>query len=66
MNRYLNVLPNPKTRVQLEAVNGDETTRFINANFIKGFDDTPARYIAAQGPLPNTVLVRLCTSVVAL
>jgi len=49
------VLPNPRTRVRLQEVGDDETTRFINANFIKAYNDTPRRYIAAQGPLPNTV-----------
>ena len=55
LNRYINILPNPRTRVRLTEVDDDETTRFINANFIQAHDGTARRYIAAQGPLPETV-----------
>jgi len=43
-NRYIDVLPNENTRVQLESGN------YINANYI--FD---REYIATQAPLPHTV-----------
>eukprot|EP00037_Helgoeca_nana_P013130 m.120592 g.120592 ORF g.120592 m.120592 type:complete len:1916 (+) comp21854_c0_seq1:114-5861(+) len=55
LNRYKNILPNPRTRVRLMEQNNIETTRYINANFVQGSDGTPRRYIASQGPLPNTV-----------
>eukprot|EP00035_Acanthoeca_spectabilis_P021111 m.436396 g.436396 ORF g.436396 m.436396 type:complete len:381 (-) comp17968_c0_seq1:174-1316(-) len=53
-NRYVNVLPNAKTRVQLSLVEGDETSDFINANFVSGYN-WPKRYIASQGPMPKTM-----------
>lgn len=34
----VNVLPNAKTRVQLSLVEGDETSDFINANFVSGYN----------------------------
>lgn len=48
-------MPNPRTRVRLQELGGEETSRYINANFIQGYDGTPQAYIACQGPLPNTV-----------
>jgi receptor-type tyrosine-protein phosphatase R len=56
LNRYTNILPNPRTRVRLDERDQDERTRYINANFIQGFDGTPRRYIATQGPMPETVV----------
>eukprot|EP00039_Didymoeca_costata_P031375 m.34436 g.34436 ORF g.34436 m.34436 type:complete len:397 (+) comp8723_c0_seq2:118-1308(+) len=53
-NRYTNVLPNEATRVPLSQVDGDPASFFINANFVSGHQ-YPKRYIATQGPLPNTV-----------
>eukprot|EP00037_Helgoeca_nana_P032290 m.413148 g.413148 ORF g.413148 m.413148 type:complete len:381 (-) comp29027_c0_seq1:1326-2468(-) len=53
-NRYVNVLPNATTRVPLSLVDGDETSDFINANFVSGYN-WPKRYIASQGPLPKTM-----------
>ena len=56
LNRYTNILPNPRTRVRLEEVEGEgETSRYINANYIQGYEGTPQSYIACQGPLPVTV-----------
>lgn len=52
-NRYVNVLPNEKTRVPVSKVPDDDVSDFINANYVSGFQK-PKRYIAAQGPLPNT------------
>jgi len=53
-NRYVNVLPNSKTRVPLSKIEGDETSDFINANFVSGYN-WPRRYIASQGPMPKTM-----------
>ena len=54
LNRYKNILPNPKTRVDLTKVGDRETSTFINANYIHGFDgENTKAYIAAQGPLSN-------------
>lgn len=53
-NRYVNVLPNHRTRVPLSKVPDDDASDFINANFVSGYQ-APNRYIACQGPLPNTM-----------
>jgi len=49
-NRYSDVLPNESTRVIIKAGTHD----YINANWIKDLDPN-IKYIAAQGPLDNTV-----------
>jgi receptor-type tyrosine-protein phosphatase R len=54
-NRYIDILPNPESRVRLQMANGDPLTEYINANFIRGIDGSPAAYIATQGPKPETV-----------
>jgi hypothetical protein len=33
----VNVLPNTATRVPLSLIDGDETSDFINANFVSGY-----------------------------
>ena len=45
LNRYINILPNPRTRVRLEEVEGagDEST-YINANYIAGHDGAFREY----------------------
>ncbi|XP_063974883.1 tyrosine-protein phosphatase non-receptor type 7-like isoform X1 [Diachasmimorpha longicaudata] len=53
-NRYSGVLPNPQSRVVLPGVD-DPVGSYINANYIRGFDGEENRFIATQGPLPNTV-----------
>lgn len=53
-NRYVNVLPNSETRVPLSKVEDDDSSDFINANFVSGHN-WPRRYIATQGPLPRTM-----------
>nr|XP_039255677.1 receptor-type tyrosine-protein phosphatase epsilon-like [Styela clava] len=50
-NRYKNILPYDNTRVKLSG-NGDVS--YINACYIQGFNE-PRKFIATQGPLPNTV-----------
>ncbi|GEQ70706.1 hypothetical protein JCM33374_g4385 [Metschnikowia sp. JCM 33374] len=49
-NRYSNVLPWDKTRVRLPCVKGNSD--YINASFVQLSRN---KYIAAQGPLRNTV-----------
>ena len=55
-NRYKNILPNVHSRVNLEQIGADTTTRFINANFIANAENNAKAYIAAQGPKPETVV----------
>eukprot|EP00729_Bicosta_minor_P011975 gene11974-35503_t len=55
LNRYHNVLPNPNTRVVLKEMGGDDTSSYINANYVCSHDGTPRAYVAAQGPKPDTV-----------
>jgi protein tyrosine phosphatase len=48
----------PKTRVTLAAIDGDEASTYINANFVVGADRNPKKYIAvrsANGPWRNIV-----------
>uniref|UniRef100_A0A336M2H6 CSON010773 protein n=1 Tax=Culicoides sonorensis TaxID=179676 RepID=A0A336M2H6_CULSO len=54
-NRYSNVIPLPETRVHLQRQNDDEKTEYINANYVKGPQDTTNYYIATQAPLDNTI-----------
>eukprot|EP00054_Salpingoeca_dolichothecata_P019795 m.123420 g.123420 ORF g.123420 m.123420 type:complete len:1850 (+) comp23389_c0_seq2:1097-6646(+) len=56
LNRYLNILPNPRSRVRLEKIGKSDTSTYINANYIHSWDGTPREYIATQGPLPDTVI----------
>ncbi|XP_041093513.1 receptor-type tyrosine-protein phosphatase H-like [Polyodon spathula] len=53
-NRFTNVLPYDWCRVKLSAIDGDPFSDYINANFVPGYH-TAKEFIAAQGPLPNTV-----------
>ena len=63
INRYLDILPNPKSRVELPLLvkdNGqpDPTSEYINANWVRGADGDVGgskRFIAAMGPKPGTV-----------
>eukprot|EP00055_Hartaetosiga_balthica_P011646 m.53702 g.53702 ORF g.53702 m.53702 type:complete len:579 (-) comp7680_c0_seq1:432-2168(-) len=57
LNRYTNILPNPRTRVRIEDHYEPKSaiSMYINANFIPGFDLEPRSYIAAMGPLDNTI-----------
>ncbi|XP_060132119.1 receptor-type tyrosine-protein phosphatase eta [Zootoca vivipara] len=52
-NRYNNVLPYDISRVRLQIQN-HPTNDYINANFMPGYN-SKKEFIAAQGPLPNTV-----------
>ncbi|MGH0126481.1 UNVERIFIED_CONTAM: hypothetical protein FKN15_028328 [Acipenser sinensis] len=53
-NRFINVLPYDWCRVKLSAIDGEPFSDYINANFMPGYH-TAKEFIAAQGPLPNTV-----------
>lgn len=58
-NRHLDVLPNPRTRVevpmtQTEGVD-DPTTAYYNGNYVHGPDKNDRAYICAMGPLPATL-----------
>ncbi|KAM3855913.1 receptor-type tyrosine-protein phosphatase eta [Vipera latastei] len=52
-NRYNNVLPYDISRVKLSIPN-HPTDDYINANYMPGYN-AKKEFIAAQGPLPNTV-----------
>ncbi|XP_040183942.1 tyrosine-protein phosphatase non-receptor type 5 [Rana temporaria] len=56
-NRYKTILPNPQTRVCLISPDqeDDPLSSYINANYIRGYDDEEKVYIATQGPTVNTV-----------
>ncbi|XP_051542774.1 receptor-type tyrosine-protein phosphatase H [Myxocyprinus asiaticus] len=53
-NRFSNVLAYDCSRVHL-TINDEGDSDYINANYMPGFGSTNREYIAAQGPLPNTV-----------
>ncbi|CAG2120557.1 unnamed protein product, partial [Medioppia subpectinata] len=53
-NRYGNLLPYDHSRVVLDTQDNDMNTDYINANFVDGYK-CPNRYVATQGPLPNTI-----------
>jgi len=53
-NRYKDIIPFDYTRVKLSKFNEMPGSDYINANYIEG-PLHPKQYIAAQGPLPNTV-----------
>ncbi|EGD81502.1 hypothetical protein PTSG_02219 [Salpingoeca rosetta] len=57
LNRYINILPNPRTRVRLEDEYEPRTeiSTYINANYIPGPQGQPREYVAAMGPLDNTI-----------
>ncbi|XP_037086628.1 tyrosine-protein phosphatase non-receptor type 5-like [Pollicipes pollicipes] len=54
-NRYKTVMPNEHTRVTLPGVNEDPLSSYINANWIRGYDNEERAYIATQGPLAHTL-----------
>jgi len=60
MNRHLDILPNPRTRVILPVPAGkgsDPRMSYINANYIRGSSGTNKKnFIAAMGPLKDTVV----------
>lgn len=54
-NRYLNIVAYDHSRVILNQIDDDPGSTYINANFINGYQHQK-KFIAAQGPLPETVL----------
>ncbi|XP_006811223.1 uncharacterized protein LOC100369011 [Saccoglossus kowalevskii] len=54
-NRYSNVIPPAKSRVQLTTRIGETNSEYINANFVKGYNGQRKAYIATQAPLENTL-----------
>ena len=50
LNRYGNVLPNPRTRVRLVVDSNSDDNDYINANYIHGFDGQPCEYVLKEGP----------------
>uniref|UniRef100_A0A8C4SB70 protein-tyrosine-phosphatase n=1 Tax=Erpetoichthys calabaricus TaxID=27687 RepID=A0A8C4SB70_ERPCA len=53
-NRFTNVLPYDCSRVKLQKDQVNHCSDYINANFMPGYYSSK-EFIAAQGPLPNTV-----------
>lgn len=53
MNRYNNIVAYDHSRVKVKASKGSGGTDYVNANYIDGYKH-PNRYIAAQGPVPNS------------
>lgn len=53
-NRFTNVLPYDWCRVKLTTSNLSETSDYINASYMPGYNSN-REYIATQGPLPSTV-----------
>ncbi|XP_072757368.1 uncharacterized protein [Anoplolepis gracilipes] len=54
-NRYANVIPLPETRVQLQKLNNDASTEYINASYVRGPKNATKYYIACQAPIDSTV-----------
>lgn len=53
-NRYNNILAYDHTRVLLKTIPGEVNSDYINANYVDSYDRV-RRFIATQGPLPNTI-----------
>lgn len=53
-NRYVDILPYDKNRVELSEISGEPGSNYINASYIDGYKE-PKKYIAAQGPREETV-----------
>ncbi|KAM9424713.1 receptor-type tyrosine-protein phosphatase H-like isoform 3-T3 [Pholidichthys leucotaenia] len=53
-NRFTNILPYDNCRVKLSTSGPGETSDYINANYMPGYNNSK-EYIATQGPLPSTI-----------
>ncbi|XP_053397498.1 receptor-type tyrosine-protein phosphatase O-like isoform X2 [Mercenaria mercenaria] len=53
-NRYINVIPFDHTRVKLSTNGEDDSSDYINANYLPGYS-SPREYIGCQGPIPGTI-----------
>uniref|UniRef100_A0A3B4EKN4 protein-tyrosine-phosphatase n=1 Tax=Pygocentrus nattereri TaxID=42514 RepID=A0A3B4EKN4_PYGNA len=53
-NRYGNIIAYDHSRVRLQALDGEQSSDYINANYIDGYH-RPNHYIATQGPMQETV-----------
>ena len=47
--RYIDILPSPATRVKLSQIAMVPTSDYINANYVRGYNNEKKEYIAAQG-----------------
>eukprot|EP00038_Savillea_parva_P018381 m.23359 g.23359 ORF g.23359 m.23359 type:complete len:759 (-) comp4073_c0_seq1:89-2365(-) len=54
LNRYGDILPNPRTIVKLSQDGNDPSSTYINANYVINFFGAKG-WIAAQGPTPRTL-----------
>ncbi|ODM98705.1 Tyrosine-protein phosphatase non-receptor type 7, partial [Orchesella cincta] len=55
-NRYANVIPMPDTRVLLTFQEDVPNSDYMNANYVRGVNGEPKRYIVTQGPLDDTIV----------
>ncbi|XP_028972010.1 protein tyrosine phosphatase receptor type Ma isoform X12 [Esox lucius] len=53
-NRYGNIIAYDHSRVRLQAIEGEQSSDYINANYVDGYH-RPNHYIATQGPMQETV-----------
>jgi protein tyrosine phosphatase len=51
-NRYIDMLPNPRTRVKLPILDGVVETGYVNANYVRGPDGFSSTFVAAMAPMP--------------
>ena len=56
-NRFMDILPNPKTRVALSSLPTDPTSSYYNANYVRGADGNPKAYIASMGCVVRLLLL---------
>ncbi|KAH8405403.1 hypothetical protein KR222_011331, partial [Zaprionus bogoriensis] len=53
-NRYPDIKAYDQTRVKLSALNGNQCSDYINANFVIGYKERK-KFICAQGPMETTI-----------
>ncbi|XP_075898291.1 tyrosine-protein phosphatase non-receptor type 7-like isoform X2 [Nelusetta ayraudi] len=55
-DRYKTILPNPESRVILKNLEDEAgPDRYINANYVRGYEGSQRAFIATQGPMLHTV-----------